>query len=1370
MRPDRKPEDGLSIRSIHEVENAAVEKRGGTVIDGYEMSRMGIVGFVTILQATWENVLLTNWFGLFNGGTAGVIWCTIAVWLLMLCMIASLAEMASMAPTAGGQVCAHLRAPGLAVEQSDADLRIVSLFSLSRVSEFAPPSLQKPLSYVVGWCCCLGWIAGVPSCCVQLAGMVQTMILLMNPEADVSRLYQATLLLYCFLVLCVGFNIFCAQQLPLAEGILLFVHVLGFFVRSSSFSSSFTFLPKVQVFLLVFWIMGDHAPAERVFREFHDGGGWGSTGLSCLVGLSTPIWCFIGPDAGAHMSEELKDASLQLPRAMMWATVLNGILGVTMLISFCFCIQDVELLLRATSNFPIIEVLFNATGSRAATCVLGAMLVVLVFFSTVTTTASASRQVWAFSRDQGIPFSKWIRFVSPGVDVPTNAILCVGLVSAVISAINFGSGTAFNAVVGVSNAALGFSYIVSIGCIRLKRFRGEELLPARWSLGRYGAVINDISLAFLAIAFVFSFFPTKVIHGNKQWAESLNWAIVIFGTTCLFALAYYTLGGRHRYISPASLSLVCITSFLLQHSASAQHHGHLRHRHLHVPASANGGTSNYTNGLHSLASALDLGPGSGGCPASQSYPPEQYWLPNLPAKDHGRSPFLVNGQNYRIFRNVKDFGAKGDGETDDTDAFNRAISDRAVKAAWEVERAEQARILRGADPTSTNGIQPALIYLPSGTYIISSTVQLWVGTQIIGDALEPPVIKASPIMRNGTQLISAFDFALQSTTNFYIGIRNIALDSTDVAPNKTIFCLNWAVSQATNLMNVNFTMPRDSQHIGIEMDGGNGGGGSGLFMGDLAFSGGLIGLHFNNQQYALKNLRFDDVKTAIAMKHAFTVTMQGIYCSNVEICVDAGMNEIPGGSFSLIDSVCDSCGVMVNASTSVLLENLETHNSGPIIRVNGQAKLTRNLLGKRLILGNVERTNGSMVPATNGSLIRPIKRDGSLVDENGRYFTKSQPQYTDLPLSAFASVKDAGAAGDGITDDTQAIQLALLANANCNKVTFFPHGVYVVTDTLYVPPGSRLVGQVLSVVTASGQRFANEDDPRPMIQIGRPGEKGVAECSDLLFSSADILPGLIIVEVNMAGEHQGDVSFHNVHYRIGGARDSLLQTSCQEVSKPCKAAFMVMHLRETSSIYIENSWMWTADHDLDDSYNQQIGTGRGLYSVSQGPTWLIGTASEHHTLYAYQFENAANVYAALMQVESPYWQPSPRAPAPWVPDAATWNDPDFSNCQQNVTQCYMQWALRILGDNTDSLHLYGMGFWVFFNGPNYGSCTGPNGSCQINIVELDDELESDNDVALYNLNTKSVVNMISDSNGTVLATQSQNSGSWGGIVVAYGNF
>lgn len=118
------------------------------------------------------------------------------------------------------------------------------------------------------------------------------------------------------------------------------------------------------------------------------------------MGLTSPIWCFIGPDAGAHMSEELKNASLQLPRAMIWATVANGVMGIAMIITFCFCITDLEQLLSLETDFPIINIIQNATGSFAGTCVLGSVLVILLFFSTVTTIASASRQTWAFSRDQ----------------------------------------------------------------------------------------------------------------------------------------------------------------------------------------------------------------------------------------------------------------------------------------------------------------------------------------------------------------------------------------------------------------------------------------------------------------------------------------------------------------------------------------------------------------------------------------------------------------------------------------------------------------------------------------------------------------------------------------------------------------------------------------------------------------------------------------------------------------------------------------------------------------------------------------------------------------------------------------------------------
>ena len=86
-----------------------------------------------------------------------------------------------------------------------------------------------------------------------------------------------------------------------------------------------------------------------------------------------------------------------------------------------FCITDLETYLNG-SEFPIIDIIYHATNSKAATCVLGGLLILLLFFSTVTTVASASRQVWAFSRDRGFPFSSWICHVRPAWEIPANAV------------------------------------------------------------------------------------------------------------------------------------------------------------------------------------------------------------------------------------------------------------------------------------------------------------------------------------------------------------------------------------------------------------------------------------------------------------------------------------------------------------------------------------------------------------------------------------------------------------------------------------------------------------------------------------------------------------------------------------------------------------------------------------------------------------------------------------------------------------------------------------------------------------------------------------------------------------------------------------
>lgn len=117
-----------------------------------------------------------------------------------------------------------------------------------------------------------------------------------------------------------------------------------------------------------------------------------------------------------------------------------------------------------------------------------------------------------------------------------------------------------------------------------------------------------------------------------------------------------------------------------------------------------------------------------------------------------------------------------------------------------------------------------------------------------------PTLKASGSMTSGSVVVDGYDDGQPSTNNFYKGIRNVKIDTTAVPSSQEIYGLNWAVSQATNLINVHFQMTEGSEHVGIEMDGGDSGGGSGLFMGDLSFTGGNVGILFSNQQYAIRNV------------------------------------------------------------------------------------------------------------------------------------------------------------------------------------------------------------------------------------------------------------------------------------------------------------------------------------------------------------------------------------------------------------------------------------------------------------------------------------------------------------------------------------
>jgi hypothetical protein len=71
----------------------------------------------------------------------------------------------------------------------------------------------------------------------------------------------------------------------------------------------------------------------------------------------------------------------------------------------------------------------------------------------------------------------------------------------------------------------------------------------------------------------------------------------------------------------------------------------------------------------------------------------------------------------QVFRNVRDYGAKGDGKADDTVAINRAITDGG----------------RCGQLCGSSMKKPAVVYFPSGTYLVSSSIIQYYNTQFLGN-------------------------------------------------------------------------------------------------------------------------------------------------------------------------------------------------------------------------------------------------------------------------------------------------------------------------------------------------------------------------------------------------------------------------------------------------------------------------------------------------------------------------------------------------------------------------------------------------------------------------------------------------------------
>ena len=579
------------------------------------------------------------------------------------------------------------------------------------------------------------------------------------------------------------------------------------------------------------------------------------------------------------------------------------------------------------------------------------------------------------------------------------------------------------------------------------------------------------------------------------------------------------------------------------------------------------------------------------------------------------------------FRFVTDYGAKGDGVTDDTLAIQAAIDHN-----------------RG----SINAKAFAVVYFPPGIYLVSDTLVVYSGTELRGNSVTPPTIKLAPATVKFTNTSSLqpliattsgydqttnysshhwWDNSIASNCIFYVHIHKLNIDLS--SGNIGAVAIYWCVAQQTSLRDMTIQVGDAAHGIdicvsdGYEHQGGGGNGGGGTIE-DISIFGGNSAIRADSSQWTLRGLNlvgqrysaivlqdmiwsFGFVDLNVSNTPAVMTSLSGLDETSSTVCfIDLTITNITGG---LVFN-------MTGAGHPIFLQNVQFIGPFPTAIVANNSGMY-NPWPLTPVDGVIKRWAGWPAPNfdQNGIIIESNQVWLAWMDlpnsPNRRLVSQSRPYFDDLTSVPCNAITDCGATGLNETDDTAALQSCI----NKCEAVFLPAGIYRVSDTLSLTSSSILIGEIYSNIYLDANSLGFGDVSIEKAVIDTPDNTAASvRLTDISVISGAGNPGATLIRWR-AGSSSG---LWDVNLNISAGASILYG----------------MHAMSSGGGIISNIWIWGADH----SYWSMDGLTDdhamiGFLGESVGPLIAYGLACEHHLQAMLALRGAANYDLISFQSE-----------------------------------------------------------------------------------------------------------------------------------------
>ncbi|KAJ6596370.1 amino acid/polyamine transporter I [Mycena vulgaris] len=468
-----------------------------------DFSRLELFGLSFSIIGVVQSIAIVLLFSLPYGGLVGMVWGWFTCCWFIVIVALAMAELGSAAPTAGGL-------------------------------QFSSPKYRRLMSWLIGYVNTAAYIAGIAggdwgiSTQIMAAANIGSDGQFVATNAQVYGVFYAVLFSHAIM------GSLATKLIARLQHFYVFLNIAVFLVVIITLPAA---TPKEL-----------HNSASFAFGHFENTSGW-TNGHAFIMSFLAPAWTVSGFDTSVHISEEARNAPRAVPFAMLSSTILSCILGWIVTIVLVFYIgNDLHSVIGNPIGQPMATIFFNSVGKQG-TLVIWTFMILTLWMGTMDYLIAGSRQLFAFSRDQGFPLSALVLYnINPRTKTPVHAVIFLAFMALLLGLLSFAGPLAITSG-AVFTMSIVCQYVGFATPIIARWVGGQKFTPGPFNLGLMSAPVAFLALMYMIFMIVVFMFPAT----PDPTAHSMNYTVVILGGTLMLSLGYYFFpkyGGRNWFTGP----------------------------------------------------------------------------------------------------------------------------------------------------------------------------------------------------------------------------------------------------------------------------------------------------------------------------------------------------------------------------------------------------------------------------------------------------------------------------------------------------------------------------------------------------------------------------------------------------------------------------------------------------------------------------------------------------------------------------------------------------------------------------------------------------------------------------------------------------